>query len=125
MKLLLDSHALLWVLDDPERLPSVGRSAVSDPAVPVSVSIVSLWELRIKVASGELETPNDLPGMIRASGFALLPVDIRHIDQLGSLPNHHRDPFDRMLIAQAQADGLTLMSADRTVSLYDVPILWS
>jgi len=125
VKLLLDSHALLWVLDDPERLPRTARAMVSDPAMPVFVSIVSLWELRIKVASGKLETPADLPGLIDASGFSLLPIGIRHIDQLGTLPNHHRDPFDRMLIAQAQADGLTLVSADRTVSLYDVPVLWS
>ncbi len=98
---------------------------VSDSAIPVFVSIVSLWELRIKVASGKLETPADLPGLIDASGFGLLPIGIRHIDQLGTLPTHHRDPFDRMLIAQAQADGLTLVSADRTVKLYDVPVLWS
>ena len=125
MRLLLDSHVLPWVLDDPERLPRAARAVVANPDIPVFVSIASLWELRIKVASGKLEVPTDLPGLIKASGFDLLPVTVPHIDRLGLLPPLHRDPFERMLIAQAQADGLTLVSADRTVGLYDVPVLWS
>ncbi|WP_434615851.1 type II toxin-antitoxin system VapC family toxin [Azospirillum sp. B2RO_4] len=125
MKLLLDSHVLLWVLDVPERLPPLVHDLVSDPTVTVLVSIASLWELRIKALNGKLEAPDDLSGLALASGFSLLPIDVRHIGQLEKLPNHHRDPFDRMLIAQTQADGLTLVSADRTIRLYDVPVLWS
>jgi PIN domain nuclease of toxin-antitoxin system len=98
---------------------------VSDTTNTVLVSIPSLWELRIKALNGKLEAPDDLSGLALASGFSLLPVEVRHIGQLDRLPNHHRDPFDRMLIAQAQVDGLTLVSADRTIRLYDVPILWS
>lgn len=125
MKLLLDSHVLLWVLDTPERLPPLVHDLVSDPTITVLVSIASLWELRIKALNGKLEGPDDLSGLALASGFSLLPIEVRHIGQLEKLPNHHRDPFDRMLIAQAQADGLTLVSADRTIRLYDVPVLWS
>lgn len=125
MKLLLDSHVLLWVLDTPERLPPLVHELVSDTTIPVPVSIASLWELRIKALTGKLEAPDDLSGLASASGFSLLPIEVRHIGQLEKLPNHHRDPFDRMLIAQAQADGLTLVSADRTIRLYDVPVLWS
>jgi PIN domain nuclease of toxin-antitoxin system len=125
MKLLLDSHVLLWVLDTPERLPPLVHELVSDTTITVLVSIPSLWELRIKALNGKLEAPDDLSGLALASGFSLLPVEVRHIGQLDRLPNHHRDPFDRMLIAQAQVDGLTLVSADRTIRLYDVPILWS
>jgi PIN domain nuclease of toxin-antitoxin system len=98
---------------------------VSDPTITVLVSIASLWELRIKALNGKLEAPDDLSELALASGFSLLPIEVRHIGQLEKLPNHHRDPFDRMLIAQTQADGLTLVSADRTIRLYDVPVLWS
>jgi len=125
VRLLLDSHVLLWALNDPGRLPPRVSVLLVDPALAVFVSVASLWELRIKAASGKLDLPPNLPDLIRASGFDLLPIELRHIDRLGGLASHHRDPFDRMLIAQALADDLTLVSADRMVTLYDAPVLWS
>ncbi|MBK1838778.1 type II toxin-antitoxin system VapC family toxin [Azospirillum sp. YIM B02556] len=125
MKLLLDSHVLLWLAaDDPKLGPTV-RMVIADGSSTVLASIASLWELTIKVGLGKLTLPAGFHRLLAENGLTILPIDVRHIDRLDRLPRHHGDPFDRMLIAQAQADGLTLVSADRTIRLYDVPVLWS
>lgn len=125
MRVLLDSHSLLWSLEAPDRLPKGVLTLLMDGCIPVYVSIVTLWELQIKAGTGKLRLPPNLPDLIKASGFDLLGVAVHHVSQIGMLPLHHRDPFDRMLIAQAMADGMTLVTADRMATLYDVPVLWS
>nr|WP_211113429.1 type II toxin-antitoxin system VapC family toxin [Azospirillum endophyticum] len=123
--MLLDSHVLLWLAaDDPKLGPTV-RMVIADGSSTVLASIASLWELTIKVGLGKLTLPAGFHRLLAENGLTILPIDVRHIDRLDRLPRHHGDPFDRMLIAQAQADGLTLVSADRTIRLYDVPVLWS
>lgn len=125
MRLLLDTHVVLWlVLDDPKLGPVI-RTTLEDGAGAVCVSVASLWEMAIKASLGKLVLPANLRETLIDSGVSILPIEARHVDALAGLPRHHNDPFDRMLIAQTKADGLTLVSADRTVSLYDVPVLWS
>lgn len=125
MRLLLDTHTLLWATGDIDRLPSGVRSAVEDRGNEVFVSHLSIWEIRIKMVIGKLALDTDLHRTIRDADFGLLPIALDHVDRTWELPLHHRDPFDRMLIAQAQVEGMTLVSADRMMRHYDVPVLWS
>lgn len=106
---------------------SVRPYAESSPmtAGSVFVSMASLWELRIKANLGKLHLPANLGAGLEESGLALLPITIQHIDALDGMPAHHKDPFDRMLVAQAQVEGMTVVTADRTLGQYDVPVLWS
>lgn len=125
VKLLLDSHVLLWLAtDDPKLGPGV-RTVIADGSSTVLASIASLWELTVKVGLRKLTLPTGFHRLLVENGLTILAIDVRHIERLDRLPRHHGDPFDRMLIAQAQADGLTLVSADRTIRFYDVPVLWS
>ena len=98
------------------------RDAISDPSI-VWISAVSVWELAIKREAGKLEAPDDLEEAVKSYGYAELPVTFRHAELAASLPLHHRDPFDRMLVAQAQAEGLTLVTNDSLITLYDVPTM--
>ena len=123
MKLLLDTHALLWWLFDVPRLRAKAREEIGRPTVEVYVSAVSVCEISIKQAKGRLEAPEDLATQIAASGFRELPFDVRHGLEIARLPPFHADPFDRMLIAQARVEGLTLVTADRALMPYGVPIL--
>ena len=119
-RLLLDTQAVLLVLaDDPKLAPSA-RSAIADPANDVFVSAVSVWEIAIKRAQGKLKAPGGIAGLVEESGFQELVVTSFHAEQAGGLPMHHRDPFDRMLIAQAQAEGLVIVTSDRRIPLYGV-----
>jgi len=120
---LLDSHAVVWWTLEVGRLPVRARSALaaSDGAM---VSAVSIWELEIKKAAGKLALDADLAERVLASGFAPLLISFEHGVEAAKLPLHHRDPFDRMLIAQARLEGLTLVSGDARMRLYDVPVLW-
>ncbi len=125
MRLLLDTHVLLWVLADPDRLPPRVAEAVTDPAQEVYVSAVAMWEIGIKLARGRLDA--DLDQIVRSvsdAGFQELPVTIAHTVGLRELPNHHGDPFDRLLVAQALHEGLVLVTADPVVRSYPVPTLW-
>lgn len=127
MRLLLDTHALLWwLLDDPE-LPAPPRRAIERADV-VFVSAASVWEIAIKQRLGKLPALGvavaELPGLIRDSRFVPLPVDERHAAAVGSLPLHHRDPFDHLLIAQALIEQLTLVSRDRQFEAYGVKLRW-
>lgn len=124
MKLLLDTHTLIWMATDPECLSERAASAVSDPTHDVYVSAVSGWEIGIKRGRGRLRFPDIDRQMIDTLRVTELPVTLRHTSEIANLPDHHRDPFDRMLIAQARVDGLTLVSRDQAFTSYDVAIHW-
>ncbi len=122
MRLLLDTHALLWWLAD-EGLSSRTRDAIADPANLVAVSAASAWEIAIKKALGKLTAPDDLEQQVHAGGFVPLPINIAHGIAAGQLPRHHDDPFDRMLIAQALAEGLTIVTRDKRFEDYGVALM--
>jgi PIN domain nuclease of toxin-antitoxin system len=122
MRLLLDTHALLWWLAD-ESLSARTREAIADPANLVAVSAASAWEISIKKALGKLAAPDDLEHQLEAGGFEPLPISVAHAVAAGHLPRHHEDPFDRMLIAQALAEGLTIVTRDKRFDDYRVPLL--
>jgi PIN domain nuclease of toxin-antitoxin system len=121
---LVDSQALLWhVLDDPRLTPKPTAMIEADDA-EVLVSIASLWEIAIKKALGKLEAPDDLPERVTALGFELLGITVEHAWAVRHLPHHHRDPFDRLLIAQAQVERLPVVTADPSFADYDVTVVW-
>lgn len=122
--LLLDTHTLLWGLGNVDRLSHSAREVLSSGEIPAYVSAASVWEIAIKRASGKLRAPEDLLARIAAARFDELKVDFRHATIAGALPRHHRDPFDRMIVAQAQCEGLTVVTADQKIAAYDVPVLW-
>jgi PIN domain nuclease of toxin-antitoxin system len=109
---------------DDRRLPTPIRNAIASADV-VFVSAVSAWETAIKVSLGRLTIPYSIESGVEDSGFEKLPILFSHAEAAGSLPNHHQDPFDRMLIAQTLIEKLTLVTHDRQMALYDVPILWT
>ena len=123
MRLLLDTHVLLWALTDDPRLGTEARDAISDGQNAVFVSAVSAWEITIKGALGKLRVPDDLPAQLQDARFEGLDVTIEHALAVGNLPEHHRDPFDRLLIAQARVSTLTLVTHDPQVQRYDVALL--
>ena len=125
-RLLLDTHALLWVAEGGGRLQSNTFNAINNLGNEVHVSAVSIWETAIKLTSGRLPPVPDLEIVLEAAeryGFRELRVTFRHAELAAGLPLDHRDPFDRMLIAQAQAEGLTLVTDDSLIALYDVPTM--
>lgn len=125
MKILVDTHVLLWALSDPERLSEQARMAIADPANVVFVSMASLWEIGIKQSLGKIELPNTFYTALKTAGFEILPIQLSHVQLVVTLPFHHRDPFDRMLVAQAQQEQLMLVSCDAEIKKY-VPgmMLW-
>jgi PIN domain nuclease of toxin-antitoxin system len=125
VRLLLDTHALLWALAEPERLPDTVVRLIEDPATVVYASAASTWELAIKAALGKLEADlDDLVAETRVTGFAELRVSFAHTVRVRALPPHHRDPFDRLLVAQAIEEGLTLITRDPAFAAYPAPLLW-
>lgn len=122
MRLLLDTHALLWWLAD-EGLNDQARDAIADPVNLVMVSAASAWEISIKKALGKLSAPDDLERQLDESGFVPLAISVAHGIAAGQLPRHHDDPFDRMLIAQAFGEGLTIVTHDKRFSDYNVALL--
>jgi PIN domain nuclease of toxin-antitoxin system len=123
MSLLLDTHILLWWLSDDPMLPAAAREAIASPENEVIVSAASAWEIAIKKAVGRLDAPDGLIEAVEANDFETLPITLAHAIAAGTLPPHHSDPFDRMLIAQARTDGLTLISIDKRFPQYDVDLL--
>ena len=121
-RLLLDTHVLLWALAG-SRLSDETRQAVVDPANDVVVSAASAWEIAIKKALGKLDAPDDLEEQLVAARFRALSVTVAHAWRASTMPRHHSDPFDRMLIGQAQLEGLTIVTADQRFASYDVPLL--
>ena len=122
MRLLLDTHALLWWLAD-EGLTDQARDAIADPANLVMVSAASACEISIKKALGKVSAPDDLERQVDESGFSPLPISIAHALAAGQLPRHHDDPFDRMLIAQAFAEGLIIVTHDKRFADYNAATL--
>ena len=120
MELLLDTHALMWILSDDPRLAAEAREAISDPEAFVAVSPASAWEIEIKRGLGKLEAPHDLVQQVADARFVPLSITLEHAVTAGALPRHHRDPFDRMLIAQAQLEGLTIVTRDPRFQPYSV-----
>lgn len=122
MSLLLDTHALLWWLaGDPIEPKASAR--IADPAVLVAVSAASVWEVGIKAALGKLRFDGSIAVEARRGGFESLAISFAHAELAGGLPQHHRDPFDRMLIAQAQLEKLTIVTRDPEFAAYDVEVL--
>lgn len=124
MRLLLDTHALIWAATDASRLSTTASAAIAEPAHDVHVSAVSGWEIAIKRSRGRLRFPDVTAAMLATLGMDELPVTLRHAEELATLPDHHRDPFDRMLVAQARADRLTIVSRDPRLADYEVALLW-
>jgi PIN domain nuclease of toxin-antitoxin system len=123
MRLLLDAHVLLWFLGEPGSLAPDARAAIID-ATEVAVSSASMWEISTKVNRGRLEIPSDdIPGEVADWGFETLPISAQHAWAAGALPFHHRDPFDRILVAQAQFEGLTIVTRDPRIAQYQVAVL--
>ena len=124
MKLLLDSHAFLWWLAEDPKLSDGARQAVADPSSIVYVSAATVWELSIKASLGKLDLDGaDLLEEIEENGFVELPMTARHSLAAATLPRHHDDPFDRMLIAQGQIEGLAIVTRDPVFRAYGVAIL--
>jgi len=125
VNLLLDTHALLWWLADDPKLSPKSHELIANPTNQVVVSAISGWEIGIKQALGKLDVdPERVLAEVQDNGFTLLNVNFKHGLAAGALPPHHRDPFDRMLIAQAQCEGLKLISIDGVFSDYDVDVIW-
>lgn len=123
LRLLLDTHVFLWCLSNVSELAAPARAQVADPRNDVFVSAITGWEIAVKRAKGRLTAPDNLGTLVAERGFADLPLTFHHAEQAGNLPMHHRDPFDRFLIAQAQAEGLVLVTRDARILLYGVRTL--
>jgi PIN domain nuclease of toxin-antitoxin system len=124
VRLLLDTHALLWWLADDQHLGSKARKLIEDPANDIFVSVASLWEITVKVRVGKLEADTEeISGAAIRDGFDLLGIEIPHLQTLAGLPLHHRDPFDHLLIAQAITEDATFVSQDRNASSYGVRLV--
>lgn len=128
MRVLLDTHALVWALAEPDRLSPRARAALVDPATVVFVSLTSAWELAILQGLERVRLQVSLASLftegLAALGIRLLPIRLHHVTGVACLPQHHRDPFDRLLVATALAERLTVVSADRAFTRYGVPVLW-
>jgi PIN domain nuclease of toxin-antitoxin system len=128
MKLLLDTNVFIWLNDAPHRLREQVMTVVANPDNDLFLSLTSIWEMQIKIQLGKLQLNDPLPDILRTqqveNNLQILTINLNHIWSLENLPYHHRDPFDRLLIAQAQTEGMTLVSADGIFDLYDVDLLW-
>ncbi len=125
MNYLLDTHTFLWWVDDSRQLSDISREIIHNGSNRIFLSLASQWEIGIKASIGRLEFPMDqLEDTVEQNGFELLAMTTRHIIKSTGLPMHHRDPFDRMLIAQARLESLTLISRDAVFPDYDVALAW-
>lgn len=128
MKLLLDTHAFIWWASAPERLSDEALAACQGRNNSLILSVASVWEMQIKLQLGKLKLKSSLNSLIetqqRANDLQILPVELRHVLALSDLPPHHKDPFDRLLIAQALAEDALLVSADAMFSRYSVKLFW-
>lgn len=128
MRLLIDSHALIWYVDQHQQLSSVSHAAMSDPANELLLSAGSIWEIAIKIGLGKLVlTQPYLVWMSQALsdlGITLLPITVQYADAQASLPKHHSDPFDRLIVAQALVENVSIVSADARMDAYGITRLW-
>jgi PIN domain nuclease of toxin-antitoxin system len=123
MNLFLDTHVLLWWLDDNSRLSKQAKNYIADVDNIIFVSAVVIWEIRIKEALGKLEIAPDFFNIVKQQGFEILSITAQHANKVGDIPMHHRDPFDRMLIAQAIEESLTIVTHDRAFKAYEIPLI--
>lgn len=128
MRLLLDTHAFLWWVEDAVALSRKARSAIADPENECLLSLVSCWEMAIKISLGKLRLPAALerfvPDQLATNAFRQQDILFRHVARVSSLPFHHRDPFDRLLAAQAIEEGLAIVSADAVFRKYGLTRIW-
>lgn len=128
MRLLLDTHTFLWWLADDPALSEKARTAIADGRNECFLSMASCWELSIKSSLGKLRLSQPverfIPEEMSSNGFHLLDIEFRHVAKVESLPFHHRDPFDRLLVAQALLEKMTLVSCDSALSAYGVKLIW-
>ena len=128
MKLLLDTHTFIWWANEPEKLSEKAVAACQDNSNTLMLSVVSAWEMQIKMQLGKLKINRPIEELIKtqqqANGLQVLPIELAHVFSLSNLPSHHKDPFDRLLIAQAKVEGATLVSVDPVFSSYGVQVLW-
>ena len=120
---LLDTHVLLWWLAEPERLSAEATRAIADGANKLYFSAAGAWEMAIKKTLGRLDYPGNLPEVLAANRIEPLPVTLAHALAVADLPLHHRDPFDRIQIAQARLEGLTIVTRDPEFGMYGVPLV--
>jgi PIN domain nuclease of toxin-antitoxin system len=127
MRLLLDTNVFIWLNDSPQRIGEQVMSIVANPDNDLFLSLTSIWEMQIKIQLGKLQLSDSLPEILKTqqveNNLELLTIDLEHVWALDSLPYHHKDPFDRLIIAQAQAEGMTLVSADGIFGMYAVELL--
>lgn len=129
MKVLVDTHVFLWWSSERgARVSDRARELLADASTDVAFSVASAWELALKVGAGRMELPGPieryLPDRLRHHGFDLLPIELSHVLRAGALPRIHGDPFDRILVAQAQVEGIPILTADPAISRYDVETIW-
>jgi PIN domain nuclease of toxin-antitoxin system len=124
LRLLLDTQALLALLSTDYPLSSGAREALERPDAQLLVSVVSVWEIAIKRSIGKLQAPADLIARVEQAGAEMLTINARHAQATGDLPLHHRDPFDRLLIAQAKLEDCAIVTGDRAFVAYGVPVAW-
>ena len=128
MRLLIDSHVLLWWLLSDSHLSKTAQDVIADSANEVLVSAVTGYELALKAAAGRLSLPGKIeqfvPSRVATEGFTPLSISLDHASRAGTLPAIHRDPFDRLLVAQAQVEGVPLVTADPAIGQYDVEVIW-
>lgn len=128
MRILLDTHAFLWWVSDDPQLSTTAKTVISDPSNTVFLSVVSAWEIIIKQGTGKLTLPEPvevyISDRIVSNQFVALSVELPHILRVASLPVLHRDPFDRLLIAQSQSDNLLMISADHLIRQYPITVIW-
>ncbi len=128
MRVLLDTHAFLWWVLEDSRLSARARTVITAPEAEVLVSAVSAWEIAIKAADHRLDLPEPaqayVPNRIAANDFVELPITVEHAVAVAGLPPIHRDPFDRLLVAQAQVEGIPIVTSDPAISRYDIDVIW-
>jgi PIN domain nuclease of toxin-antitoxin system len=128
VRLLLDTHAFLWWVTDDDRMSERGGALIADGANDVYFSTASAWEIVIKAGLGRIDLSGDAwsltPEHLERNAFQVLPIHVSHAVAVIALPDVHRDPFDRMLVAQALTENLTIVSADQGLARYDVPVVW-
>ncbi len=128
MRVLLDTHVLLWWLQDDPRISARVRDLIADDESDVLVSVATIWEIAIKAGLGQLELPSDLQGFLRQeltdNAFSCLSVTFEHAVGVRDLPQPHRDPFDRILVVQSRLEDVPLVSHDARLTAYDVELLW-
>ncbi|MGD0899149.1 MAG: type II toxin-antitoxin system VapC family toxin [Thermoguttaceae bacterium] len=128
MRLLLDTHAFLWFILEDSRLSATARALIEDPANDVEVSPASYWEIAIKIGLRKYALPQPyqlfMESQISANGFRILHIEPKHASLVTTMPFHHRDPFDRLLVAQATVEGIPIISSDEQLDAYGVQRLW-